>query len=786
MKTIANHMVRLAFLLILVFGAYSPIVQSPVVPASAAVTTRGAALVTNALKVVIGYTHACALLPYGGVKCWGKNLYGELGNGDYDFRWLPSDVTGLTTGMIDIAIRDDGGCALTAQGTVKCWGVAPLGDGIMYDSNTPKDVVGLSSVVAISGGGNHMCALTSGGKVKCWGENISGEIGDGTQNTAYAPVDVVGLPAGITAISAGGSHTCALTAGSGVKCWGENSSGQLGNASNSTSYTPVDVVSLTSGVSKISAGVNHTCAVTTTGAAKCWGYNTYGQLGDGSYSSRAVPGLVSGLSSGVATIAAGRTSSCAITTGGAALCWGNNQNGQLGNGDHLNRLTPANVVGLSGGVSAIHAGGDMQTCAIQNGYLYCWGKNDGFTSLASGFPAFETTPKDALGVNHDMQAISTGKFHTCALTTGGGVKCWGWNSSTGITPIPDYGGQLGSDDYAQRLIPADVSGLTGGVIAIAAGYEYTCALTSAGGVKCWGQNELGQLGDGTFTAHKLPADVSGLTSGVIAISAYASHTCALTSGHGLKCWGYNLSGQLGNGTTGYASTPVDVTGLTSGVASVSVGVEHTCAVTTTGGAKCWGNNSLGAIGDGTQYNQRKIPVDVSGLTSGVTAIQAGNNSTCAIVNGGAKCWGYNEYGKVGDGTHTDRIVPTDVYDLASGVSALAVGPNHACALTTAGQAKCWGRNASGELGDGTTSDHTVPMLVSGLTSGVTAISANGESEKGRTCVVANNGSLKCWGDNQYGQLGNGGAVVQAIPVAVYGLGALPSQDKFMFLPAIRK
>ena len=179
----------------------------------------------------------------------------------------------------------------------------------------------------------------------------------------------------------------------------------------------------------------------------------------------------------------------------------------------------------------------------------------------------------------------------------------------------------------------DVSGLASSVSAISTGAEHTCALTASGGVKCWGDNLYGQLGDGTNTDRNTPVDVSGLTSGVIAIEAGDNQTCALTSSGGIKCWGRNNYGQLGDGTTVDRNTPADVSGLTTGVSAMSSGEFHTCALMASGGLKCWGRNSQGQLGDSTT-TQRTMPVDVSGLASGVAAVSSASDHSCALTSSG--------------------------------------------------------------------------------------------------------------------------------------------------------
>ena len=321
-----------------------------------------------------------------------------------------------------------------------------------------------------------------------------------------------------------------------------------------------------------------------------------------------------------------------------------------------------------------------------------------------------------------QSSLSLGSHHSCALTSAGAVKCWGLNS----------GGQLGNGTNVNSSAAVDVNGLGTGVIAISAGTFYTCALTSAGAVKCWGANNRGQLGDGTTTAKNVPTDVSGLGSGVVAVSAGGEQTCALTSAGAVKCWGYNNVGQLGDGTTTTRSVPVDVSGLGSGVVAVSAGGTyatgdqyHSCALTSAGAAKCWGFNSSGQVGDGSNTT-RSVPVDVSGLGAGVAAVSTGFQHSCALTSAGtAKCWGYNTYGQLGDGTSTGKNVPVDVSGLGSGVIAIHSGGNHTCSLMSTNAVKCWGINTYGQLG------------VSGITSSNTPVDVGASAPTTTTTTTTN-------------------------------------------------
>ncbi|HUK95678.1 MAG TPA: PASTA domain-containing protein [Gaiellaceae bacterium] len=362
-----------------------------------------------------------------------------------------------------------------------------------------------------------------------------------------------------TAIAAGGGHTCAVTTAGAVKCWGYNSHGQVGDGTKTDRHAPVAVSGLGSGVAGVAAGGLHTCAITRTGGVACWGANHSGQLGDGTTDDRLAPVVVSDVGSGVTEIAAGASHTCALTGAGGVDCWGGNGNGQLGDGTTNDHHVPGGVQGLVGLAYAVAAGG-AHSCAITGPQrtVVCWGANgqgqlgDG-TGLDKHMPAYA----QALG----EAGVVAGDAHTCTFPTGGPyLACFGAGGH----------GQLGYGGTANFLSPIAVVAFMQGVLAVAAGGNHTCAITPAHGVECWGANDHGQLGDGTTTERHQPVAVSGLTSGVATIAAGFSHTCALRTTGTILCWGYNGQGQLGDGTTTDRLTPVPVLGFGAALPVVCV------------------------------------------------------------------------------------------------------------------------------------------------------------------------------------------------------------------------
>ncbi len=283
-------------------------------------------------------------------------------------------------------------------------------------------------------------------------------------------------------------------------------------------------------------------------------------------------------------------------------------------------------------------------------------------------------------------AVAAGGFHTCAIISGGTIHCWGNNGE----------GQLGDGSTDPRNIPVAVSGLAG-VAAVSAGAYHSCALLTVGSVKCWGSGSP-VLGDGTSNSSTTPVTIFGLTSASqIAVGSY--HTCALLAGGNLKCWGGATGGASG------VSSSIKVMGLEHGVTAIAASFEHTCALLTGGTIQCWGDNSFGQLGDGST-TASSSPIQVPSLTQAID-LEAGYQNTCALlVDGTVQCWGGNGSGQLGDGTNTNSSTPVAVKDSSgagslTGVTAIAAGVYHTCALLAGGAMRCWGSNEGGQLGDGT-------------------------------------------------------------------------------------
>ena len=357
----------------------------------------------------------------------------------------------------------------------------------------------------------------------------------------------------------------------------------------------------------------------------------------------------------------------------------------------------------------------------------------------------------------------------------GGDGGGGGDGGPGIIPLPLFTGFGG-------IIP-----VTGGASrVIAAGEAHSCAVTAEGNVQCWGNNDFGQLGDGSFNGSNVPVDVEGL-EGIVGIVAGGWHTCALDANGAMYCWGQNTSGQVGNGTVVDSNKPVKIFG--SGVIDLITGFDFSCAVLSTGRVMCWGNNAQGQLNDGTTTN-RNSPV-IATLINGVSDITAGKITICGLTpEGGIRCWANGETFDVEGLENIATFVTQDRFkinhatilneeggvlewiitnlNMINGVADATEsegGVSHACALTDTGQIYCWGSNSYGELGDGTNKNSAVAVLFLGE-EGMTYFAY--AAGKHHSCAMNDFGGVVCWGLNNNGQLGNGNFDNSNVPDKVVG------------------
>jgi alpha-tubulin suppressor-like RCC1 family protein len=404
----------------------------------------------------------------------------------------PSEFVGATLGEV------------TLQGTLHGYDHSQMG----YSYGASLDPQGLFSsiradiarllrgaeatnFVEISAGISHSCGRMQSGAVYCWGNNFAGKLGDGTTTDRLVPTLVAGGNSFVE-ISSGSQHSCGRTENGAVYCWGYNTGGQLGDGTTSDRLVPTLV---TGGISfvEISAGAFHSCGRTQNGAVYCWGDNTEGEVGDGTtsfWNSRPVPTLVTGGTSFV-EINAGGFHSCGRTQNGAVYCWGDNPEGEVGDGTSYNfRPVPTLVTGGTSFVE-INAGGFHSCGRTQDGSVYCWGRNDE-GQLGDGTTTDRLVPTLVAG-GISFVDISAGGLHSCGRTQDGAVYCWGYNGR----------GQLGDGTTSGRLVPTLVAGGLS-FVEISAGFNHSCGRTQVGAVYCWGSNFGGELGDGTTTDRPVP------------------------------------------------------------------------------------------------------------------------------------------------------------------------------------------------------------------------------------------------------------------------------------------
>ena len=765
----------------------------------------------TAVAITAGLYHTCAILDDGSVSCWGYNYNGQIGDGTTTDRNTPTPTSSLGTDRTAVAI--DSGyfhtCAILDDGSVSCWGYnnyGQLGDGTTTDRNTPTQTSSLGTdrtAVAITAAVYHTCAILDDGSVSCWGWNIYGQIGDGTNTDRNTPTQTSSLGTDRTAvaINAGGIHTCAILDDGSVSCWGYNYNGQIGDGTTTDRNTPTQTSSLGTGRTAaldsnyLPGGTSQTeCAAGTyqasTGQSSCTdasagyyvpttGQTTQTACAAGTYQSAtgqtscddADPGYYVDSTTGIAQTtqtacavgtyqASAGQSSCTDASAGyyvdstastqQIMCSATtfqSYTGQTycnaGSLGHYIESPPIADIPCPAGTYLPGVGDSLLSChdADAGYYVPTTGQTTQTACLAGTYNANtgSTSASDCLDADAGYYVDST---LGAAQTTQTACLAGTYNANTASTTSSDCldasaGHYVDSTaGTAQTTQTACIAGTynanTGSTTSsdcldADAGY-YVDSTASTAQTACAAgtyQSATGQTSCTDASAGYYVLDSRDHNSNKIASGA--NHNCAILDDGSVSCWGYNGQGQLGDGTTTSRNTPTQTSSLGTDRTAVAItaGSDHTCAILDDGSVSCWGYNGYGRLGDGTTTN-RNTPTQTSSLGTDRTAvaITAGAYHTCAILDDGSvSCWGWNNHGQLGDGTNTDRNTPTQTSSLGTDRTAVAitVGTFHTCAILDDGSVSCWGYNGYGQLGDGTTTDRNTPTQTSSLGTDRTAV-----------------------------------------------------------------
>lgn len=801
------------------------------------------ALAIRIVKVSNGSYHSFGLTSDGRIYAWGRNTSGELGIGTTLARSnVPIAVKTTGTPMDGKVVKQvEGGgryegshsIALASDGTVYTWGLnqyGQLGNNTTINSRSPVAVQAAGTpmegktIVQIAAGADHSLALDSDGALYAWGSNAYGQLGNGTTTNSSVPVAVkiAGTPlAGktIVQIAAGANHNMVLTSDGAVYIWGWNYHGQLGNNTKTNSNTIVAVQTIGTPLAgkkivKIAAGQGHSLALADDGTVYTWGRNDTGQLGNNTTTDAMLPVAVTVngtpmSNKTIVEIASGARHSLAIDSSGKVYAWGHNGSGQLGNNSTVNALTPVavqapadkNIIQVSGSGWL----GASSSALTSNGAVYSWGRDldgqlgDG-TNNDSSVPVITTinlvdtpsTPTHVMAKPGDTTAIISWQ---APIVSGGqnitgyvlqyqavGASSWTTVNVAAAATSHTITGLTNDQTYRVRLAAKTTAG-TGdfsNVVLVTPHAKPTITNVSpAIGPIAGGQNVTLTGANFVLKNKKIMQTVNG-----------NGYSLALSADGTVYTWGRNEYGQLGNGVTA-TNSPVPVAVKTAGtpmegktIVQISAKVWYALALASDGTVYSWGFNSWGQLGNGTSGTANNASAPVAVKTAGtpmegktIVQVAAGATHSLALATDGTiYAWGKNEYGQLGNDSTTNSSVPVVVKTAGTPMAGKTIiqihaGYEHSLALASDGTVYAWGRNNSGQLGKNDATDAHIPTAVRTLgtpmAGKVIVQLAAGNSQ---SMALASDGTIYTWGWNQYGQLGNGTTTNSRIPVAVVTTG----------------
>jgi alpha-tubulin suppressor-like RCC1 family protein len=685
--------------------------------------------------------------------------------------------TATLTSVLQVASGSDQRfvCALLLNGQVFC-----AGSGITGGSSAPVSI-DMSSVSAIDAGSSHFCAVFTDGTLACVGTGANGRLGYGNNNNRpfTSPYAKVTSTLSFSQVAAGELHTCALGTAGQAQCWGRNMDGQLGTGANGNLNSPGAVVQGLTNVVAIDSGALFACALLASTQVRCWGSNTFGQLGSNSAtasfnSPQTVLQATASVSlTGATQIACGQFHVCALLSTGVVRCWGRNNAGQLGISTATTQLALASTALQSDGLVLSVSSGAMatHTCLVLvSGRVQCFGSNNVGQLGAAFVSTQEVNRVDAFGLNLARRAtVSATPFasvtaivpslRTTCILASDELQCVGSNGasqlglSSLLTDRPSLRLMVSGLDRQPRAVPLMQ------VARVYSGFQVDayCAMDANNDVHCWGalESSSGVFGVSIRDSPTLFTRLQGARS----IAMSSTVRCAILSNNDLVCWGSNTDGQLGIGAspafvdTVTSAQVVSQTSLGAVASRLAISERAVCVLLTSQAVKCWGSNlnqQLGVVASITSYN---VPQTATVITS-VSDIQAGVDFFCALgTDNRVRCWGRNTDGQTGIVPAAASQLPTLIPSLTS-VTHIACGSFHACALDSSGALSCWGRNNQGQAGLGSAVANTATTGPTLVRTGVAQVAAGHQ----HTCVILITGDAECWGGNADGQLGQGDTI----------------------------
>lgn len=706
-----------------------------------------------------GYQHMCRIATTQVLRCWGNNASGQVGSGATDnLNGVSPRVVASPSTWATVSAGGHHSCGVRTDQTGWCWGRGTESQLGVGDENrdTPVQVPG--QWLHLSAGYDNTCGIRSDLTAWCWGRGSGGKLGNGTEDDALSPVQVSTVNGSKwVAIEAYSYTTCGIRLDGTGACWGNNTDGQVG-AGSDTDYllTPTPLAATNpSGWSSITPSEYHTCGRKLDGTAWCWGDYGSGALGVGERTEDApAPLQVAGTWRMVDT---GYDGSCGVRTDGTLWCWGDFILDDSDSPLKVGTLTTWRSLDVSSGGYACGYLSDSTT--------RCWGEN-GDGQHGDGAQRFIRVPTPVAGEG-DWFLVDGGSYHTCGIRTDESLWCWGQNNY----------GQLGNGSYDATGTPTQVlpgtkwAGVTTGDL-------HTCGIrtqfdaAAPGTLWCWGRNTWGQLGTGAAGEEQWAPVKVGTQNSWLDVAAGANHTCGIGDGESMYCWGRASSGQLGIDplpATDLASpTKVDEFADDFTWSRVSAGGDTTCGLASDGfattGRYCWGASSGGQTGTGISGAGQHETRPTAGVEGGTNygLLQSGNSHSCATrTDGSLHCWGDAGFHQLGTGSTTDQDDPTHILP-GSTWNGLALGYTHSCGLRL-GALWCWGANTSGQLGNGgnVNTPATTPVQIGNITDWTGLGSGDRTS-----CGIRLDNSLWCWGANSNGEAGDGSVSRRYSPLLV--------------------